>query len=140
MNLIAYLFAFLAGALITCQTGSNTQLKKSLGQPLPALIVNYIVGFAAIGIYALAKRVPSPPHPTLLRRRGGGGLEVSLEQHMVLLPFSSQAKWARRRSLPSLSPDSSSPQLQSIILVGSGLTRIRRVGRELPDAYSWGLD
>jgi bacterial/archaeal transporter family-2 protein len=60
MNLVAYLFALLAGTLITCQTGSNTQLKKNLGQPLPALIVNYIVGFVAIGLCTLAKRVPIP--------------------------------------------------------------------------------
>ncbi len=60
MGWLAFLFAFFAGVLITCQTGSNTQLKKSLGQPLPALIVNYFIGVGAVIIYTLARRVPLP--------------------------------------------------------------------------------
>ena len=60
MSFIPYFFACLAGALITCQTGSNSQLKKSFGQPLPALIVNYILGIVAISIYALAKKISIP--------------------------------------------------------------------------------
>jgi bacterial/archaeal transporter family-2 protein len=60
MGWIAFAFALFAGALITGQTGSNSQLKKSLGQPLPALIVNYIVGVGVVFIYALLRRVPVP--------------------------------------------------------------------------------
>src|SRR4051794_8160096 len=60
MGWIAFAFALLAGALITGQTGSNSQLKKSLGQPLPALIVNYIVGITVILAYALLRRVSVP--------------------------------------------------------------------------------
>jgi transporter family-2 protein len=50
-----------AGALITCQVGSNTQLKKSLGQPLPALLVNYVFGITAVYLYTLARQVSLPP-------------------------------------------------------------------------------
>jgi bacterial/archaeal transporter family-2 protein len=60
MSWFAFTFALFAGAFITCQAGSNTQLKKSLGQPLPALIINYFVGVAAVFIYAVFRRVPLP--------------------------------------------------------------------------------
>ena len=60
MKLLALLFAFVAGTLITCQVGSNTQLKKSLGQPLPALLVNYVLGIAAVLLYTFARQVPFP--------------------------------------------------------------------------------
>ena len=61
MKWLAWLFAFIAGALITCQVGSNTQLKKSLGQPLPAVLVNYVLGIAAVFLYTLLRQVPLPP-------------------------------------------------------------------------------
>jgi bacterial/archaeal transporter family-2 protein len=54
------IFALVAGALITVQVGSNTELKKSLGQPLAALLVNYMLGFTAVLVYTLAKRVDIP--------------------------------------------------------------------------------
>lgn len=60
MAWLAFLFAFFAGALITFQTGSNTQLKKNLAQPLPALIVNYLMGVTSVIVYTLIKRVPLP--------------------------------------------------------------------------------
>jgi bacterial/archaeal transporter family-2 protein len=60
MRSLALLFAFIAGTLITCQVGSNSQLKKSLGQPLPALIVNYVLGIAAVLLYTLARQVAFP--------------------------------------------------------------------------------
>ena len=60
MRSLAWVFAFIAGALITCQVGSNSQLKKNLGQPLPALIVNYVLGIAAVLLYTFAKQVPFP--------------------------------------------------------------------------------
>jgi len=46
--------------LITFQVGSNSQLKKSLGQPLISLIVNYLVGISAAVTYTLIKREPFP--------------------------------------------------------------------------------
>src|SRR4051812_25342496 len=55
---LAWLFALVSGALITCQVGSNTQLKKNLGQPLPALLVNYVLGISAVFFYAVFRRVP----------------------------------------------------------------------------------
>jgi bacterial/archaeal transporter family-2 protein len=60
MKWLASLFAFIAGTLITCQVGSNSQLKKNLGQPLPALIVNYVMGIAAVFLYTFVRRVPFP--------------------------------------------------------------------------------
>ena len=57
---LAWIFAFLAGAFITCQVGSNSQLKKSLGQPLPALLVNYVLGITAVFLYTLVRRVAIP--------------------------------------------------------------------------------
>jgi len=58
---LAWSFALVSGALITCQVGSNTQLKKSLGQPLPALLVNYLLGISAVFLYTVFRRVPVPP-------------------------------------------------------------------------------
>jgi transporter family-2 protein len=58
---LASLFALVSGALITCQVGSNTQLKKSLGQPLPALLVNYLLGIGAVFLCTVFRRVPVPP-------------------------------------------------------------------------------
>lgn len=60
MAWIAFLFAFLGGALITFQTGSNSQLKKSLAQPLMTLIANNLIGGAAVIAYTVIKRVPLP--------------------------------------------------------------------------------
>lgn len=60
MAWLAFLFALVAGALITVQTGSNSQLKKGLGQPLPALLVNYVLGISAVLIVTVIKRGPLP--------------------------------------------------------------------------------
>ncbi len=49
------LFALVAGALITVQVGSNTELKKGFGEPLPALLVNYLLGFIAVLSCTLAR-------------------------------------------------------------------------------------
>jgi uncharacterized membrane protein YdcZ (DUF606 family) len=40
MKVLAFCFAFLAGALISVQAGSNTQLKKALGDPIPAAVAD----------------------------------------------------------------------------------------------------
>lgn len=60
MSWIGSLFAFLAGALVTVQAGSNSQLKQGFGTPMPALLVNYVLGFAVVLGYALVARVPWP--------------------------------------------------------------------------------
>jgi len=57
---LASISAFLAGALVTVQAGSNAQLKQGLGTPMPALLVNYVLGFTAVLGYALLTRVPWP--------------------------------------------------------------------------------
>lgn len=53
--------AALAGALTTIQAGSNAALKKSLGEPLPALLLNYGLG---IGIVVLANLVTRQSWPS----------------------------------------------------------------------------
>ena len=60
MSWSAWGFALLAGALTTVQTGANSQLKQSLDAPMPALLVNYLLGFGAVLAYALASRVSWP--------------------------------------------------------------------------------
>jgi bacterial/archaeal transporter family-2 protein len=52
---LAWGFALLAGALITVQAGANSQLKQSFEAPVPALIVNYLLGFGAVLAYAMAR-------------------------------------------------------------------------------------
>src|SRR5438477_10931585 len=60
MSWLSFAFAFVAGAFITIQAGSNSQLKKSLGVPMLALIVNYLLGISCIALYMLLKREPVP--------------------------------------------------------------------------------
>ena len=60
MSWLAWGFALLAGALITVQAGANSQLKQSLEAPMPALLVNYLLGFGAVLACALAGRVSWP--------------------------------------------------------------------------------
>lgn len=60
MHSLVFILALASGALITLQTGSNSQLKKSLDQPLYALIINYIFGFTAVILYTAARRVHMP--------------------------------------------------------------------------------
>jgi transporter family-2 protein len=58
---IAFLFALVAGALITVQAGSNAELRQSLGHPMPALAVNYLLGLASVVMVTAAMRVRIPP-------------------------------------------------------------------------------
>ena len=60
MSWLAWGFALVAGALITVQAGANSQLKQSFEAPMPALLVNYVLGFGAVLAYALAARVSWP--------------------------------------------------------------------------------
>lgn len=53
-------FAVLAGALTTLQAGSNAALRKSLGEPLPALLINYGLGIAIVVIANFVSRQPWP--------------------------------------------------------------------------------
>jgi bacterial/archaeal transporter family-2 protein len=60
MQWLTSVLAFLAGALISIQAGSNTQLKKALGDPMPATVVNYLLGVASVLLYSVATRVSIP--------------------------------------------------------------------------------
>jgi bacterial/archaeal transporter family-2 protein len=60
MKWFAFLFAFVAGAFISIQAGSNTQLKKAFGDPMPAVVVNYLLGVTSVLLYSLATRVSIP--------------------------------------------------------------------------------
>jgi bacterial/archaeal transporter family-2 protein len=60
MKWFAFVFAFVAGAFISIQAGSNTQLKKAFGDPMPAVVVNYLLGVTSVLLYSLATRVSIP--------------------------------------------------------------------------------
>ena len=60
MTWITLFFALAAGAVVSVQAGSNAQLKQSLGSPILALVVNYVLGFAGIGAAALIARSHLP--------------------------------------------------------------------------------
>jgi bacterial/archaeal transporter family-2 protein len=65
MALLAFAIALLAGGMISLQTGSNSQLKKSFAEPLTALITNYLFGMlAVIGVTAV-RRVSLPSLPQI---------------------------------------------------------------------------
>jgi transporter family-2 protein len=57
--------AFLVGAVISVQTGSNTQLKEALEEPLTAIIVSSSIGVLLLIAFAAALRVPAPSVPKL---------------------------------------------------------------------------
>ncbi len=61
MSWLSAMFAFLSGALITCQAGANTELKKSLGHPVPAVVINYSLGLLGVLIYSVMTKVSVPP-------------------------------------------------------------------------------
>ena len=53
---LASIFAFLAGALVTVQAGSNAQLKQGFGTPMPALLVNYVLGLGACKVVGWSRQ------------------------------------------------------------------------------------
>ncbi len=54
------LLAFLAGAALPVQTGVNSRLAGTVGNPTLASLISFIVGTLALLVYALALRVPLP--------------------------------------------------------------------------------
>jgi len=52
--------ALLAGALVSVQTGINTQLGRQLGQPLQAAFVSFVIGTLALAVALPLLRVPFP--------------------------------------------------------------------------------
>ncbi|HEV8583994.1 MAG TPA: DMT family transporter [Methylomirabilota bacterium] len=61
MQVLAFALAFLAGALVAIQIGSNTRLKEAAGEPLPALIISSSIGVVALAVALLVSREPWPP-------------------------------------------------------------------------------
>jgi bacterial/archaeal transporter family-2 protein len=57
--------AFVVGALMTVQTGSNARLKEALGEALPAVIVSSSVGVILLLVATLGTRTPWPSLATL---------------------------------------------------------------------------
>jgi len=60
MNLISVALAFVVGALITLQIGSNARLKEAIGQPLPAVIISSALGLVLLTGAMLMARSPWP--------------------------------------------------------------------------------
>lgn len=58
--IILVLLALGLGVLLPVQAGVNAQLRITLGEPLSAALVSFIVGTVALGAAALALRVPVP--------------------------------------------------------------------------------
>lgn len=60
MHLLFVVFALVAGVLLPTQAGINTQLPKSLGHPLLAACVSFIVGTIALLLYTFERHIPLP--------------------------------------------------------------------------------
>lgn len=60
MHLLFVVFALVAGVLLPTQAGINTQLAKSLGHPLLAACVSFIVGTIALLLYTFERHIPLP--------------------------------------------------------------------------------
>jgi transporter family-2 protein len=67
MNLLWLFFAiaFLVGALITVQTGSNARPKEAFGEALPAVIVSSSLGVILLVAVTFGARTPWPSLPSL---------------------------------------------------------------------------
>jgi len=60
MIALYFVAAFVAGALVTTQTGSNARLKEALEHPLPAVIISSALGVVLLIATAVVARVPVP--------------------------------------------------------------------------------
>ena len=58
--------AFLVGALITAQTGTNARLKEAFGETPPAVIVSSLLGVILLITVTLGARTPWPSLPSLV--------------------------------------------------------------------------
>lgn len=54
------LMALAAGVLLPVQAGLNAQLRSSLGSPVAAALVSFLVGTASLAMVALLLRTPLP--------------------------------------------------------------------------------
>jgi transporter family-2 protein len=61
------LLAALAGALLPVQAGVNAQLRATLGDPLAATLVSFLIGSVALGLVMVGARIPLHLAPALGR-------------------------------------------------------------------------
>jgi bacterial/archaeal transporter family-2 protein len=61
------LLAVVAGAVLPVQAGINAQLRTTLGNPLAATLVSFLIGSAALALVVLAARMPLPAAAGLAR-------------------------------------------------------------------------
>jgi len=82
MNLswLFFAVAFLVGALIPLQTGTNARLKEAFGEALPAVIVSSSIGIILLVALTLGARTPWPSLASL-----GGALGAVYAVATVLL-------------------------------------------------------
>lgn len=60
ITLLPLAISVLAGALVTVQAGFNAQIGRTLGHPLWATLISFLVGLAGILAVMAALRVPQP--------------------------------------------------------------------------------
>ena len=65
MRFMAVVLAFVAGALVTLQIGSNARLKEAVGGTLPAVIASSMLGIGLLAVTMLLMQAPWPPLATL---------------------------------------------------------------------------
>jgi bacterial/archaeal transporter family-2 protein len=70
MTLVLLAVAFLAGALVTMQIGSNARLREAFGHALPAVIVSSTLGIVLLAGAMLVGRLPWPAVSTLTSAPG----------------------------------------------------------------------
>src|SRR2546422_9164013 len=61
MSVLPFALAFLAGAFVALQIGSNARLKEAAGEPLSAIIVSSSIGVVLLLAAMLVMRQPWPP-------------------------------------------------------------------------------
>ena len=60
LDVLNFLLAILAGAVLPVQTGVNSTLRATVGHPLWATIISFCVGALTVGALLLVLRVPAP--------------------------------------------------------------------------------
>jgi bacterial/archaeal transporter family-2 protein len=65
--LLLLLLAVLAGAVLPVQAGINAQLRVTLGNPLAAALVSFLIGTVALVLIELGARIRLPPLAVLER-------------------------------------------------------------------------
>jgi bacterial/archaeal transporter family-2 protein len=65
--LLLLLLAVVAGAVLPVQAGINAQLRVTLGNPLAAALISFVIGTVALVLIGLGARISLPP-PVVLER------------------------------------------------------------------------